>query len=107
MNNLYTAPLQPATCWTDNTGYRPTTFRWPANRLLWCQCCKKRRPAKNCVVQSFYDATDIWCAPNKGCKSKREISAKQNIEFRNRSAGAKAGWLIRKQKALAGKSYPV
>lgn len=94
MNNvhIYTAALQPATCWTDSHSALPMTFKWPANRLLWCGCCRKLRPAKNCVVQSFYDGINVWCATDKGCKGKVEIASKKLREFRNRSAGQRKRW---------------
>ena len=109
MNNLhiYTARFQPATKYTDNCAGETFVFTNPPKKLFYVECCRRFRRAENCVVQAYYDHTSFWCAPGKGCKSKREIKAKRNKEFRNRSAGAKAGWLIRKQKALAGKSYPV
>lgn len=90
--HIYTAKIQPATNWTDNNGLQPFTVQWSANRLLWCLCCDKRRPAKNCVVQSFYDTLYIWCASDKGCKHPKIIVAKRRLEFRNRSAGQRARW---------------
>jgi hypothetical protein len=61
--------------------------------LIYTQCCKKQRPAKCCVVQSYYDGLMIWCAHEKGCKDPKVIAAKQAQEFANRSAGQKARWL--------------
>jgi len=89
-SHFYSAPLQPATGRVvfDDEGH---WFNgWPGNRLLWCGCCRKRRLAKNCVVQSYYDGLYIWCAPEKGCNSEREIKAKRNKEFRNRSRAQRA-----------------
>lgn len=87
---VYTALRQPATCWTDTHCDPPITLRWPGNRLLVCRCCGQRRPAKNCVVQSYYDAVMIWCADGKGCKHPKTIAAKARRAFQNRSAGQKA-----------------
>ena len=92
MLHIYTEKLQPATRWTDTHGQKPVVFRWPANRLLWCNCCRKKRPAKNCVVQSFYDGLYVWCAAGKGCKDPRVVAAKRRTEFRNRSAAQKERW---------------
>ncbi len=90
--HIYTAKSQPATGFTDNNGEQPFTFGWPANRLLWAGCCHKQRPAKNVVVQCFYDGMNFWCAPDKGCKHPEVIAAKARREFRNRSAGQRARW---------------
>lgn len=88
--HIYTAPLQPATCWTDHHSGKLLTIRWPKDRRLWTHCCGLRRLAKNCVVQSYYDSLMAWCAKGKGCKDPKEIAAKQRREFRCRSAGQKA-----------------
>lgn len=68
--HLFTAPLQKA------TRYRYPYFSYgkaairrnPGNRLLWPACCFSRRPAKNLVVQVYYDCIDFVCAKGKGCK---------------------------------------
>lgn len=88
--HVYTERLQPATCWTDRYSGKPLTIRWPQDRLLWTRCCGLRRRAKNCVVQSYYDALMVWCAEGKGCKGPKVIAAKQRREFRHRSVGQKA-----------------
>ena len=88
--HIHTESRQPATCWTDHHISPPHTVHWPAHRLLWCHCCGQRRQAKNCVVQSYYDALMAWCADGKGCKSPKAIAAKARRVFRNRSAGQKA-----------------
>ena len=77
-------------------------FRWPANRLLWCECCGKRHPAKNCVVQSYYDGLNVWCVDGKGCKDPRVIAAKKRREYRNRSVAQKARWAKASNVALNG-----
>lgn len=87
--HVFTEPPQPATFWITDNSPRRATYRWPGNRLLWCGCCNRRRPAKNCIVQSYYDCVRIWCAAGKGCKSTREIGAKHRRAFQNRSAGQK------------------
>ena len=87
--------MQPATRWTDTHSGEPMVFVWPGNLLLWCGCCNRRRPAKNCVVQSFYDGLNVWCAPEKGCKDPRVIAAKKRAEFRRRSEGQKRRFALR------------
>ena len=37
--------------------------------LAYARCCKRRRQARNCVVQYYYDGVYVWCAPGKGCKA--------------------------------------
>lgn len=65
--HIYTAPLQPA------TKYRvPGIKRWfraSPCALLWCRCCKRRRRARNVQIQIYYDLTNAWCKPGKGCKA--------------------------------------
>lgn len=87
--HVFTERLQPATRWIDYHWRKPVITQCPGNLLLWCECCKRRRPAKNCMVQSYYDCLRFWCAAGKGCKSKREINAKKRRAFQNRSAGQK------------------
>jgi len=31
-------------------------------------CCRKRRWAKHCTVQVYYDMTPFWCRVGRGCK---------------------------------------
>ena len=100
MTHIYFELLQPATRWRCGHCDPPTVIEWPRNRLLWVQCCGKRRPAKNCVLQSYYDGPYVWCADGKGCKSPKLLAAKRRREFRNRSAGQKARW----QKTTGGTS---
>ncbi len=90
--HIYSANMQPATRWQDCHLEPPFVFEFPGNRLIFCQCCHKRRPAKNAVVQSYYDCTMVWCADGKGCNDPKAIAAKQRREFRNRSAGQRARW---------------
>lgn len=51
--HIYTTHDQPAT-------------RWPADCLLRCVRCNKRRRAKNCKVKAYYDTTHVFCARG-GC----------------------------------------
>lgn len=69
--------------------------RWPGNKLLWCECCRQKRPAKNCVVQSYYDHLSVWCSAGE---------AKQGREFRNRSAGQKARFALRHNGGDVGRA---
>ena len=66
--HIYTAPMQPATRFKDDVGERAFWIRNPGNRLRYAYCCGKYRPAKNLLVQVYYDAIDYWCKPGKGCK---------------------------------------
>ena len=87
--HVYSAPMQPATRWEDCHSEPPFVFVWPAHRLLWCDCCGKRRHAKNVVVQSYYDQLMKWCAPGKGCKALKVIADKATRAFKRRSDGQK------------------
>lgn len=74
-------------------------FKLPAlkpNELVWAQCCDKRRPAKNCYVQHYYDGSYIWCLPEKGCKAEAE----RKKAAKRRSIASKAGWRTRRRLAF-------
>ena len=88
--HIYTAAMQPATCFVDHNMNPPYTFRWSPHMLIYVECCDKRRRAANCVVQVYYDHLAVWCAPNKGCKSQTFIEKKRRREFRNRSRAQRA-----------------
>lgn len=90
--HVYAAGTQPATHYIDNCTEREMVFDTPPNRLLWCHSCGKRRPAKNCVVQVYYDHTSVWCAPLKGCNDPKVIARKRKIERLHRSIGQKMRW---------------
>lgn len=85
--HIYTRPLQPATEWVDNCGPTPMTICWPPRLLIWCRACYRRRRAENCVVQAYYDALMIWCAPGKGCKDPVYLARIERRKTRNRRAG--------------------
>ena len=90
--HLFVEKFQPATHWVDDNFDPPMHFNWPGNRLLWARCCEQRRPAKNCVVQAYYDGLSVWCAKDKGCRNPKVIKAKRQREFRHRSLGQKRRW---------------
>jgi hypothetical protein len=85
--HIFTAPSQPATDWLDEFTGKQMGFE--PDKILTPQCCNKERPAKDCVVQAYYDGLSVWCAQGKGCKHPDEIAAKEAKEFANRSAGQK------------------
>ena len=69
--HIYTAALQPATDYVNRSlevelrgGFEPDT-------MIYTDCCIKRRPAKNCLVQCYYDGLRVWCAPGCGCKESK------------------------------------
>ena len=75
--HIYSAPFQSVTQWVDRHSDPPITFRGSPYRLIFVQCCLRRRQARNCVVQSYYDGTTYWCAPGKGCKDPAYIEAQR------------------------------
>lgn len=86
--HIYTAALQPATRFDVMAGIGdPLWVTTPGNRLVWARCCRQRRPAKNCGVRVYYDATDSWCLEGKGCKNPKLIAAEKRAKFARRSAG--------------------
>lgn len=64
--HIYTTNAQPATRWRVHDMPRGRYVRWPANCLLRCLRCNKRRRAKNCNVKAYYDTTHVFCARG-GC----------------------------------------
>ena len=92
MLHIYTESMQPATGWTDVHSGEPMQMGFEPDKLIVTNCCFEKRPAKDCMVQSYYDGLRIWCAADKGCKDPQLIAAKKAKEFANRSAGQKARW---------------
>lgn len=90
--HIYAAAMQPLTSYADSSFDPPMLFTTPAGRLVYCECCGKRRFARDVVVQCFYDGHRLWCAPGRGCKNPKLIDAKHRCEFRNRSRGQKRRW---------------
>ena len=90
MIHIYTAVLQPATDYVDRCGEVEYHGGWPPGKLLFCSCCEKMRPAKNCVVQCYYDGMRIWCAAERGCKHPQAIFRKRWKEHMNRSLAQQA-----------------
>ena len=68
--HIYAAKSQPATHWVHSSLKRKIHFRNPPNRLIYCHNCRKKRPAKNLVVQSYYDCVKYFCKEGKGCHGK-------------------------------------
>ena len=88
--HIYTTNKQPATGWTDMHSGEPIQMGWPPEKLIYAHCCGKKRPAKNLVVQSYYDCTMIWCAEGHGCKHPQAVANKRRREHRNRSLAQQA-----------------
>lgn len=65
-------PVHRLTKWIERiklqTGTKIIRHRIPGNRLYRTSCCRKRRPAKNLLVEGggWYDPL-FFCAPKKGC----------------------------------------
>lgn len=89
MLHVYTETMQPATNWVDTHSGEPIHMGLEPEQLVYTDCCKRRRPAKDCVVQCYYDGLAVWCAPEKGCKDPQVIAERKAREFANRSAGQK------------------
>lgn len=68
--HLYAANPQPATRFRDSIGNRPFWRRNPPGRQIFADCCGRQRPAKNLVVQVYFDGLKYFCADGKGCKAK-------------------------------------
>ena len=90
--HIYSPALQPATGWIDTHSGEPMKMGFEPEQLIYTGCCRKQRPAKDCVVQSCYDGLNVWCAPEKGCKDPQVVAAKKAKAFAARSAGQRARW---------------
>lgn len=77
--HLYTRDHQPATRFVTDLGtftagvYVPNRHwtRIPPKATVFTSCCGKRRWAKHCTVQVYYDMLPFWCKPGRGCKTLR------------------------------------
>lgn len=94
--HIFTTNLQPATGFVDNNFAEPVNMAFDPDELLYTECCDKQRPAKDCMVQCYYDRLAAWCADGKGCKDPAVIAEKKAKEFANRSAGQKRRWVKKK-----------
>lgn len=90
MLHLYTTSKQLATAWTDHCGEVPLSGGWKPDDMILTECCGKKRKAKNCVVQCYYDGLCVWCADGKGCKHPQAIARKRWNEHMNRSRSQQA-----------------
>jgi hypothetical protein len=92
MLHIYTETMQPATGWIDTHSGEPMQMGYEPEKLIYTDCCGQQRPAKDCMVQCYYDGLSVWCATAKGCKDPQVIAEKKAKEFATRSAGQKARW---------------
>jgi hypothetical protein len=90
--HIYTSPMQPLTKYVDHTFDPPWECSTPGGRLVYCECCRKRRFARDVVIQCYYDGARLWCAPGRGCNNPKLAEAKRRREFKNRSRGQKRRW---------------
>ena len=90
MLHIYTAKKQPATDYLDQCGEVEFRGGWKPEEMIRAQCCWKKRQAKNCVVQCFYDGLYVWCAEGHGCKHQQTMAAKRRREHMNRSRAQQA-----------------
>lgn len=90
MLHIYTERFQPATAWKDTHSGGPIAMGFAPSCRLVAHCCRQRRRAARCVVQSFYDGLSIWCAEGYGCKHPRVIAARKWREHMNRSRAQRA-----------------
>lgn len=90
--HIYTANMQPATGYVDQCGEIEFSGGYTPYQLIYCRCCGKKRRAKNCVVQCYYDGLRIWCAEGKGCKNLAAVAARKRKHHMNRSRAQQARW---------------
>ena len=88
--HIFSAELQPATGFFDQCGEVEFRGGWGPGEMIRCGCCGKKRLAKNCVVQCYYDGLRIWCADGHGCKHPQAIARKRWQEHMNRSRAQQA-----------------
>jgi hypothetical protein len=85
MLHIYTAKMQPATDYLDQCGEIEFRGGFEPEKRIYTDCCGKKRKAKDCMVQLYYDGMGVWCTEGRGCKNPRTIAAKRRREHRNRS----------------------
>lgn len=90
MLHIYTAKTQPATAWIDSSGEVEVRGGWKPKEMIYCERCMTRRPARDCVVQCFYDWLRIWCADGKGCQAPEVLAEKRRAAHMNRSRAQQA-----------------
>lgn len=90
MLHIYTASIQPATSYVDDCGGVIFRGGFLPEKKIYARCCGKKRSAKNCVVQCFYDGMNIWCAEGSGCKHPQAIARKRRQAHMNRSRAQQA-----------------
>lgn len=73
--HVFRAREQPATHFSDDNVRPRLWVRYAERKLLWCWSCRKRRWAKNLVVQVYYDSTRFFCREGRGCKKAHERRA--------------------------------
>ena len=89
MLHIFTEKLQPATNWTDNHGPEPMRGGFDPEEVIYTECCKTKRPAKDCVVQCYYDGLSVFCADGHGCKDPVTIAKKKAEQSLRRSIAQK------------------
>jgi len=99
--HIYTAAMQPAVAYVDTNFDPPMECGFTFDQKIYAHCCWKKRPAKNCVVQVYYDHMSIWCAEGHGCKHPTAVHAKQWKAHMNRSRAQQAR---RQREAIAKES---
>lgn len=92
MLHIYTANGQPATNYIDRCGEVEFNSGFKPEAKTYTECCGKKRLAKNCVVQCYYDGLRVWCAEGHGCKNPQTIALKRRKEHMNRSRGQQKRW---------------
>ena len=88
--HVYSEQEQPATGWVDTHSDQPIEMWFAPDSLIRTNCCEETRPARECVVQSYYDGASIWCAEGKGCKDPEVIAAQAAAAFERRSRAQRA-----------------
>ncbi|MCR4319730.1 MAG: hypothetical protein NUV74_05265 [Candidatus Brocadiaceae bacterium] len=90
MLHIYTANMQPATDYLDWCGEVEFRGGFEPEKRIYTDCCGKKRKAKDCVVQCYYDGLGVWCAEGRGCKNPQTIAAKRWREHMKRSHAQQA-----------------
>jgi hypothetical protein len=76
MIHIYSAKSQPATRFVDNSVDPPARFKNKPHKLVFAECCRQRRRAKNCRVFVYYDHWKFVCTDGCGCKAASPAPAK-------------------------------
>lgn len=99
--HIYTTNKQPATDYIDQCGEVDFRGGFAPEKRIYTDCCGKKRKAKYCIVQCYYDGLNVWCADGRGCKNPLVIARKRWLVHMRRSRAQQARRSLEAHRAAA------